>query len=112
MHSIKLKVISEYRPGHGWVSYADAGSISNINPNQEYSLVVDVSAQTIRMTVNDVDVLDVVFNRPIEGTGAGLYAWDDAEINFNQTIITGELPRIFVIMPFSERIRYFRREAI
>ncbi len=64
------------------------------------------------MTVDDVDVLDVVLHRPIEGTGTGLYAWDDAEIQFLETTVTGIAPRIFVIMPFSEPFETLYREVI
>lgn len=104
--------ISEYRPGIGWMMRAGAGRLSNINVDDEHVLTVNVNAQSVRMTVNDVDVLDVVVNRPIEGTGAGLYAWDDAQIEFLETTVTGIAPRIFVIMPFSEPFETLYREVI
>ncbi|MEX2187793.1 MAG: hypothetical protein WD875_13395 [Pirellulales bacterium] len=108
----KAYAISEFRPGHGWSSLADAGTLANLGATQEHELVVTVNAQTVRMTVDDVDVLDTVIRRPIEGTGAGLYAWDDAEIEFSETVITGVRPRIFVIMPFSEPYDTLYREVI
>lgn len=108
----KAYAISEYRPGHGWVSLADAGTLANIDVELEHSMIVEVSAQTVRMTVDDVDVLDVVLRRPIEGTGAGLFAWDDAEVGFSQTTVAGVAPRVFVIMPFSEPFESLYREVI
>jgi hypothetical protein len=98
----KAYAISEYRPGYGWLSHGDAGSLSNIDVSSEHQLDVEVNGQSIRMTVDDVDVLSVVLNRPIDGTGMGLYAWGDAEIDFTETIVQGVAPRIFVIMPFTE----------
>jgi hypothetical protein len=108
----KAYAISEYRPGHGWLSLADAGVLSNLDASNDHELVVSVNAQSVRMTVNDVDVLDIVVGRPIEGTGAGLFAWDDAEIRFAETTITGVRPRIFVIMPFAEPYDSLYREVI
>jgi hypothetical protein len=98
----KAYAISEYRPGYGWLSHADAGSLSNIDVDKEHYLEVEVRGQAIRMTVDDVDVLSVIMNRPIEGTGTGVYAWGDAPIQFADTTVQGVAPRIFVIMPFSE----------
>jgi len=64
------------------------------------------------MTVNDVDVLSVVLNRPIEGTGTGVYAWGDAEIQFTDTTVHGVAPRIFVIMPFAEPFNSLYHDVI
>lgn len=108
----KAYAISEYRPGQGWVTRGDAGSLDNLDVSQEISMVLEVSAQTARLTIDDVDVLDVVIPRPIEGSGAGLFAWDDGEIAFSQTTVTGVAPRIFVIMPFSEPFETLYREVI
>ncbi len=108
----KAYAISEYRPGYGWVSQADAGSLSNIDVERPHQLEVEVSGQTIRMTVDDVDVLSVVLNRPIEGTGTGVYAWGDAEVEFTETTVQGVAPRIFVIMPFSEPFDSLYRDVI
>lgn len=108
----KAYAISEFRPGHGWLSLADAGALSNLDAKQDHEVIITVNAQTVRMTVDDVDVLDAVIGRPIEGTGAGLYAWDDAEVSFSETSISGVKPRIFVIMPFKEPYDTLYREVI
>jgi hypothetical protein len=94
--------ITEYRPRFGWVSLADAGSLRNIDVSKEHELQVHVNGQSVRMTVDEVDVLSVVLSRPIEGTGTGLYAWGDAAIQFTDVTVETEAPRIFVIMPFAE----------
>jgi hypothetical protein len=104
--------ITDFHPGQGWLLHRAAGSLSNININQEHEMIVRVSAQTVRMTVDDVDVLDVVLPRPIEGTGVGLFAWDDAEIQFSDTTVSSRAPRIFVIMPFAEPFDTLYRDVI
>lgn len=104
--------ISEYRPGVGWVAIASAGLLSNLSTNQDHGLEVNVAGQRITMTVDEVRVLDVVLAHPVEGTGAGLFAWDDAEVHFTQTIVTTTRPTIFVIMPFSEPFDTLYREVI
>lgn len=108
----KAYSISEYRPGHGWFALADAGILANLNPVDEHELTVTVSSQTVRMNVDDVDVLDTVIGRPIEGTGVGLYTWDEAEVVFSENSLTGTKPRIFVIMPFKEPYDSLYREVI
>ena len=104
--------ISEYRPGSGWVRQAGAGSLKNIVADDTHALVLDVRGQAVRLTVNDVDVLDVVLNRPIEGTGIGLYAWDRSKIEFRATKVIAVAPTVFVIMPFKEPFDTLYREVI
>lgn len=104
--------ISVYRPGVGWVSIALAGLLSNVSANQDYLVEVMVAGQRVAMTVDDVPVLDVVLPKPLEGTGAGLFAWDTAEVVFSGTELTAVRPRIFVIMPFSEPFDTLYREVI
>ena len=64
------------------------------------------------MAVDEVNVLRFVLPQPMEGTGYGLFAWGDAEVEFSETTITGTTPRIFVIMPFKEPFDTLYREVI
>jgi len=104
--------VSEYRPGVGWVSLSAAGLLSNLPIDHEHALEVAVAGQRIAMTVDDVRVLEVVLPKPLDGTGAGLLAWDDAEVVFGRTEVNAVRPRIFVIMPFSEPFDTLYREVI
>lgn len=104
--------ISDYLPDAGWVARAAAGSISNLSPEQNHHLEVRVFGQTVEMTVDEVDVLRCVLPQPIEGTGFGLFAWDDAEIEFTDTTVAGITPKMFVIMPFSEPFDTLYRDVI
>ncbi len=108
----KAYSICEYRPGHGWFSIADAGTIKNLAAEHDYTIELKVSGQVARMTVDDVDVLDIVLSRPMEGTAVGLYAWGDAKVAFAETTIGRNAPTVFVIMPFEEPFDTLYREVI
>ncbi len=110
--SDRAYMIADNLPNVGLVPRASAGSLSNLSPEQSHHLEVRVLGQTIEMTVDEVDVLRYVLPQPIEGTGFGLYAWDDAEIEFTDTTITGTTPKMFVIMPFSEPFDTLYRDVI
>jgi hypothetical protein len=94
------------------VSRAAAGALANISLGQNHDLEVRVHGQTVEMAVDEVDVLRCVLPQPIEGTGFGLYAWDDAEIEFTGTTIAGIPPSMFVIMPFLEPFDTLYRDVI
>jgi hypothetical protein len=105
-------VIADYLPDLGWIARATAGSLSNLSHEQNHHLEVRVFGQTIEMTVDEVDVLRHVLPHPIEGTGFGLYAFEDAEVEFTDTAVEGVTPKMFVIMPFSEPFDTLYREVI
>ncbi len=104
--------IGDYIPEAGWVARAAVGALSNLSPEQSFNLEVRVFGQAVEMTVDEVDVLRCVLPQPIEGTGFGLYAWDDAEVEFTDTTIASITPKMFVIMPFSEPFDTLYRDVI
>jgi len=73
---------------------------------------VSVACQPIRLTVDEVDVLSAVVPSPIEGTGFGLYAWEEGLITFTETTVLSSDPKVFVIMPFSEPFDTLYRDVI
>lgn len=64
------------------------------------------------MTVDDVDVLKTTCSIPLEGAGFGLYAYDENPIDFMDTRITVDPPKIFVMMPFAEPFDTLYRDVI
>jgi len=94
--------ISEYSPGQGWISRTHAGLLQNLPVREPIGLTLQVVSQSATFKVNCVRVLDFLLPRPLDGTGVGLFAWDDAEILFNNVNIITEKPQLFVMMPFSE----------
>ena len=93
--------IGEFLPDAGWVSRASAGSLLNLSVDQSHALEVRVEGQTIEVTVDEIDVLRHVISADW-GTGFGLYAYGEAAVDFVETTIKNQEPRIFVIMPFKE----------
>ena len=104
--------IVEHQPELGWRLRASAGLLSNLSSETDYEIQVTVTGQSIRFTVNDVEVLSHVVASPFEGTGTGLYAWDDASIAFTETTVFSAVPKVFVIMPFSEPFDTLYRDVI
>jgi hypothetical protein len=104
--------VLEFQPGAGWFRVASTGWLSNLTANVAYHLRVSVTGQSIRVTVNDIEVLTTVAPSPLDGTGFGLFTWDDAEVEFTDVRISGTTPRIFVIMPFSEPYETLYRDVI
>jgi hypothetical protein len=104
--------IFEYHPGAGWIGRAYAGSLSNLNSDEVHEMKVVVSGQSVKLAVDEVDVLSTTFSVPLEGTGLGLYAYDDAAIEFSDVSIAGSQPKVFVMMPFAEPCDTLYREVI
>lgn len=94
--------ITEFNPGFGFAALASAGLLTNVDPAVEHDLTVDLQGQNLSMTVDAVNVLNVLLRQPLEGRGVGLFAWGDAEIVFRETELHQTRPRVFVIMPFAE----------
>jgi hypothetical protein len=104
--------ISEFVPGRGWVVLTGAGNGKNLKPNSPYHLAVAVTGQTLNLSVDGVHVISHLLSRPIDGTGIGYFAWDDAEVRFENLTVEGRHPHIFVIMPFKEPYDTVYREVI
>ncbi len=102
----------EFRPGFGFNPLDSAGSIANLEADKIYDLTVSLLGQNVRMTVNQVEVLNTVLPRPLEGTGVGLYAYDTGKVVFPKTEVTEIRPSAFVIMPFSEPYDSLYRDVI
>lgn len=104
--------MSEYSPGQGWTALTYAGSLQNLPVGVPIEMTLQVVSQYATFEVNSVRVLDFILPRPLEGTGVGLFGWDDAEISFQDITIRTEQPRLFVMMPFSEPYDTIYEEVI
>ena len=108
----KAYSVLEFRPGTGWSHVDSAGLLSNLESGREYVFEVSVTGQSVRLTVDDVDVLSTVLANPIDGTGFGLYTFGDGSVTFDQTTVQYAVPKVFVIMPFSEPFDTLYRDVI
>lgn len=102
----------QFVPGYGFRSLTASGTNENLNVGSAYKLQVQFAAQRLRMRVNGVDVIDSVLDAPLEGTGWGLFAWDDAEVCFANFELRKHKPKLFVVMPFSEPFDSLYRDVI
>lgn len=104
--------ISEFRPGSGWTGVADAGSLTNIPVDKEQRISLQVAGQRVTFSVNDVQVIDVALRASVDGSGMGLFAWDDAQIEYWSIRVTAKPLRLFVVMPFTEPFDTLYKEVI
>lgn len=104
--------VAQYLPPIGFVAVENTGSIANLRADHSYRLRVDFVSQRIRVTVDEVQVLDSILPNPAEGTGWGLFAWDDAPIEFSGIELRTRQPQLFVAMPFREPYDSLYREVI
>jgi hypothetical protein len=104
--------ISQYRPNCGWEAQAEAGMLTNLQPGKAYPIELRLAGQTLTMVVDDIQVLSMVLTRPLDGTGMGLFAFDDAEVQFGETTIVTSKPKVFVMMPFSEPFNSLYEDVI
>lgn len=94
--------IGRFTPGFGWEEIAGAGARQNLQADTKYAIDIAVRGQRVRMSVNDVDVLEAVLRTPLFGSGMGLFAWGGAPVHFRNVRAIVDRLRVFVVMPFSE----------
>jgi len=104
--------ISEYRPGTGWESIVRTGDLRNLSSSESYQLEVRLDGQVVRMEVDNVHVLEAVLQRPLNGAGFGLFAWDSATVDFSEVLVRQDRLKAFVIMPFREPFDTLYKEVI
>lgn len=105
-------LVARWVPGSGWRTLEAAGSVDNLKPRVPYPVSVSQQGENIRMTVDQVQVLDLVLSNPLPGNQVGLYGWGEAPIHFSDLSLRPTKPRIFVAMPFSEPSETLYREVI
>jgi hypothetical protein len=77
----KAYSISEYRPNFGWSAIASAGLLRNLSIETAHEVELRLQGQSLSMTVNGVNVLNVLVRQPLEGRAAGLFAWGRSEVS-------------------------------
>ncbi len=93
--------IGEYDPSLGWRSLAVAGNADNLSPNQWYTQTVELNGQRLRVSVDNVRVLQHVLKAPASGQ-VGLFAWGNNRVEFEGFTVERRPGRVFVVMQFTE----------
>jgi hypothetical protein len=105
-------VIDEFISGRGWSGFAQEGSVSNIKPDDDLDVRLDLKGQRVRLMVNGVSVIERSLPHPLLGDQVGIFSWGPSIVTFKGFTIESALPRAFVIMQFTEPFNSFFRHVI
>lgn len=99
-------------PSLGWRSLAVAGSADNLTPGQWYAQNVELTGQRIRVSVDNVRVLQHVLDAPPASGQVGLFAVSRDRIEFDNFTVERQPGKAFVVMQFSEPYHQLYQEVI
>lgn len=68
-------VLDEFVRGRGWGGLALQGSTGNIQEAKDMTLRLDLRGQRVRLTVDDVTVIEQNLPHPLLGDQVGVFAW-------------------------------------
>jgi hypothetical protein len=104
--------VGEYVSGFGWRSLAATGQVENLQKDRDYTLQLNLRGQELRISVDDVSVMEHLLPHPLEGRQVGLIAAGNSEISFSDLAVSTGRPKAFVVMQFAEPYDTFYREVI
>ena len=104
--------VGEYVPSSSWRGLALAGNAENLTPQQWYSQSVEVNGQRLQLSVNNVRVLQHVFDRPSTSGQVGLFAVGKNSVEFDGFTVKQRPGKVFVVMQFSEPYKQLYEEVI
>lgn len=94
--------ISEFVPTRGWTALGAAGAEANLSNEDTYTFRIQLTGQRATLLVNGIKVVQVNLPRPLSGDQVGLYAWGSVPIEFIDTTVITQKPKVFVVMQFGE----------
>lgn len=95
-------LLDDFVPGSGWRAVSALGSEDNLTINAAYKIELRYQGQNVRLSVNEIIVLEASLPHPIMGDQIGLFAWGEAPVRFEQVTVDTEKPQAFVVMQFGE----------
>lgn len=104
--------VGEFVSGFGWRPLVATGQLQNLKSDRDYVLQVNLSGQELKVSVDDVPVLQHLLSHPLEGRQVGLIAAGNQDVAFSDFDISIGRPRAFVVMQFAEPYDTFYREVI
>ena len=96
----------------GWRGYAVAGNAQNLRSGQWYTQTVELVGQRLKVSVDNVPVLQHVFPTPVPKGQVGLFAWGRNRVEFENFTVEQQRPTAFVIMKFAEPYQQLYEEVI
>jgi hypothetical protein len=94
--------MSEFDPTFGWRAVLGLGFVEDLQPNRPYHIEAVQQGQVITLHVDGVRVFRHVLRQPLSGNQVGLFAWGSTKISYENVVVAGVRPRLFVAMQFSE----------
>jgi hypothetical protein len=104
--------IGEAVPAFGWRPLKVAGTEDNLVKERWYSLSVEMTGQRLKLSVDNVPVLQHVFDKPIMSGQIGLNAWGSGPVEFDSYVVERRRGKVFVVMQFSEPYRQLYEDVI
>ena len=104
--------VGEREPTFGWRGLAFAGNAANLTADQWYAQTVELNGQRLRVSVDNVRVLQHVFDKPLTNGQVGLFAVGRNPIEFENFTVERRPGKVFVVMQFSEPYQQIYQEVI
>jgi len=104
--------IQEFLPNFGFRSVKLTGNRVNLKTGKEYQLDVYLSGSQVTLFVDNINILQHVFDEPLQGNQIGLLAYGDKKVIFKEFEFNRLPPEVFVVMQFSEPYNSLYEEVI
>ncbi|SPD76483.1 conserved hypothetical protein [uncultured Desulfobacterium sp.] len=95
-------VIDAFVPGQAWRGIRVEGNKSQLDGKRTYEVLVEIHGQNVTLSIDGIRIMDHTLPSPLGGGQAGLFAWGPGPVIFNNLKWSGDNPRAFVVMQFSE----------
>jgi hypothetical protein len=104
--------VGQSDPTLGWRSLAVAGSADNLAPGLWYDQTIELNGQRVRVSVDNVRVLQHVLDRPVANGQVGLFAVGRNRIEFENFTVERQPGKVFVVMEFGEPFQQIYEDVI
>jgi len=83
-------VLDEYLPTRGWQAVKGVGHEANLEVGRAYEVHVEVRGERVKLEIDGVAVLEENLPYPLMGDQAGIFAFGDAEVKFEDGEVSPE----------------------
>jgi hypothetical protein len=95
-----------------WQVHGSRGNKTNLVPKRRYEVILRYRGSQVRLSVDGVDVLDVILPFPLPPTQTGIQCIDTADIKISGFKISTSPGQAFVVMQFSSPFNEIYEEVI
>jgi hypothetical protein len=105
-------LVDEFVPGQAWRAVKHKGNVSQLDGNTSYQVDVEIRGQRISLAVDGINLIDHTLSYPLTGSQAGLFAWGPGPVQFESFESSGDRPKAFIVMQFTEPYNSLYAEVI